>query len=132
MAYQKVVINDATLYCGDMTEVIKDLQPVDLIATDNPYPLTAGGKNTGQMKGIFNPKVYNNNGHICRCDIQLEDWLPLCYNILKPERTRILMLIFLPIQKPYLICINSPLKQVLITIIFCLGIKVISYLIVGI
>ena len=85
MSYQKVVINDATLYCGDMTEVIKDLQKVDLIASDNPYPLTSGGKNTGKMKGIFNPKVYNNNGHICRCDLQLDDWLPLCYDVLKPN-----------------------------------------------
>jgi hypothetical protein len=34
---EKVQIKDATLYCGDCTEVMSELDAVDLVLTDPPY-----------------------------------------------------------------------------------------------
>ena len=79
----KKELGDVTLYCGDMRDVLPFLNPVDCVVTDNPYKLTSGGKNTGQMKGIFDPAVYDNSGSLCRSDIDWDDWLPLCYKVLK-------------------------------------------------
>lgn len=73
------------LILSDSLLTLPILPKVDLIVTDNPYPLTSGGKNTGGMRGIFDPARYNNSGQICKCDIKFSDWLPLAYDVLKPN-----------------------------------------------
>lgn len=83
MQIQSFLNGRVNLILGDSKIVLPELPKVDLIATDNPYPLTSGGKNTGQMRGIFDPAKYNNNGQICKCDIKFSEWLPLAYDVLK-------------------------------------------------
>ena len=58
-------IGDCTLICGDMRDVLPDLDPkADLVLTDPPYRLTSGGKKTGQMGGIFDAARYDNSGDL--------------------------------------------------------------------
>jgi DNA modification methylase len=40
MSFEKVVIGNATLYCGDCFDVMKDLEPVDAVITDPPYGIS--------------------------------------------------------------------------------------------
>ena len=40
----KKQIGNATLYCGDSNEVLKDIQNVDAVVTDPPYGLSFMGK----------------------------------------------------------------------------------------
>ena len=74
------------LFNGDCLEVmdnlIKDGVKVDLIITDHPYKITARG-NGGNSGGMFQKKEVNNGKVFANNDIEIEDWLPLLYNILK-------------------------------------------------
>lgn len=69
------VIGNHILYNCDARELIIS---ADLVVTDPPYKLTSGGKNTGKMKGIFNPTNYNNSGSIVDCDLTWDDIVKVC------------------------------------------------------
>ncbi|WP_334130189.1 DNA-methyltransferase [Sneathiella sp.] len=63
-----VQIGDALLYQGDAAELIARLPAADLVVTDPPYLLTAGGQGRGHMAGKFNGQ-YDNSGRIVACEI---------------------------------------------------------------
>lgn len=76
---------EAKLYCGDCLDIMKDIENgyIDLIITDPPYKTITGGKNNGRNakrpKGILN----ENNGLFKYKNIQIRDWMPEIYRILK-------------------------------------------------
>jgi site-specific DNA-methyltransferase (adenine-specific) len=78
--------DNARLYNDDclkvMNNLIKDGVKVDLIITDPPYKITARG-NGGNSGGMFQKKGVNNGKVFANNDIEIEDWIPLLYNILK-------------------------------------------------
>lgn len=46
MSFEKVIIGDATLYCGDCMDILPTLGKVDAVITDPPYGINeAAGKN---------------------------------------------------------------------------------------
>ena len=57
---------------------------VDLIITDPPYKITARG-NGGNSGGMFQKKEVNNGKVFKNNDIDIVDWLPEFYRILKPN-----------------------------------------------
>lgn len=62
---REVQIGNCRLICGDAMEVLRDLRgAADLIVTDPPYKLTAGGKNSQAMGGKFSQSRYNNSGSL--------------------------------------------------------------------
>ena len=76
----KIDIGSVTLYHGDMFDLVPTLPRlfVHAVITDPPYLLTSGGNTSKQMKGgIFDPKVYNNNGKIVGSAPRFDAWLPL-------------------------------------------------------
>lgn len=81
---KSINIGPHIIYHGNSMKVMPILDPIDLIVTDPPYKLTTGGKNTGQMGGVFTSGgEYENNGSIVECDIDWTDFMPLCYGALK-------------------------------------------------
>lgn len=74
------------LYNGDCLEVMDKLIEngikVNCIITDPPYKITARG-NGGNSGGMFQKKEVNNGKVFKTNDLEIEDWLPLLYNILK-------------------------------------------------
>lgn len=77
------IIGSATLYLGDMREVVPTIAPADLLLTDPPYKVTSGG--FGNLEGGFSGWIkdsYDNKGAIVRCDLNWCDWLPLAFNAL--------------------------------------------------
>tara|TARA_R110001592_G_scaffold219264_1_gene473409 strand:- start:125 stop:820 length:696 start_codon:yes stop_codon:yes gene_type:complete len=72
------------IYNDDCLNILSKLptESIDLIVTDPPYKITSRG-NTGNSGGMFlkdinkKGKVFNNN------DINISQWLPECYRILK-------------------------------------------------
>lgn len=84
----KEVVGNATLYCGDVRDVLPQLgQCAHCLVTDNPYKLTSGGQNTRQNapKGILGTSQYDNKGELCICDISMDEYLPLCYKAVYPN-----------------------------------------------
>lgn len=79
----KVTIGQCTLYLGDMRDVIKYIDPVDMICSDVPYKLTSGGNTTGEMGGKFSHAEYDNSGELIDCKIEFNDFLPLLFDVLK-------------------------------------------------
>lgn len=74
------------LYNGDCLEVMdkwieKGFQ-VDCVITDPPYKITARG-NGGNSGGMFQKKEVNTGKVFENNDLEIEDWLPRIYNILK-------------------------------------------------
>lgn len=59
-------------------------QSIDLIATDPPYKITARG-NGGNSGGMFQKKEVNNGKVFKTNDLEIEEWLPEFYRILKPN-----------------------------------------------
>ena len=55
-------IGGQRLILGDCRTVLPLLQRFDAIVSDPPYLLTSGGKNTGEMKGLFAHDRYDNAG----------------------------------------------------------------------
>ncbi|MEG0898333.1 MAG: site-specific DNA-methyltransferase [Oscillospiraceae bacterium] len=55
---------------------------IDLIVTDPPYKITARG-NGGNSGGMFQKKSVNNGKVFQTNDLEIEDWLPPLYRILK-------------------------------------------------
>jgi site-specific DNA-methyltransferase (adenine-specific) len=73
------------LFFGDSCEIMKRLisegKLVDVIITDPPYKVITGGRSdTGGCSGILNA-----NKQLMRKIPEFKDWLPLCYDILKPD-----------------------------------------------
>ncbi len=79
-----ISIGNATLYHGDALEILPTLYQVDLICCDPPYKLTSGGKNTGEMGGVFTTGgEYENDGALVDCDIEWGDFMHPCFKALK-------------------------------------------------
>ena len=57
---------------------------VDLLITDPPYKITARG-NGGNSGGMFQKKEVNNGKIFKTNDLEIEDWLPKFYNVLKDD-----------------------------------------------
>lgn len=84
----KEVVGNATLYCGDMRDVLPRLgQCAHCIITDNPYKLTSGGRSTrpDTPKGILGYREYDNKGELCVCNITTDEYIPLCYRAVMPN-----------------------------------------------
>lgn len=76
------------LFNGDTMELldsmIKNGDKVDLIITDPPYKITARG-NGGNSGGMFQKKEVNNGRVFYTNDLEIEDWLPKFYEVLKED-----------------------------------------------
>lgn len=60
-----ITIGPARLILGDMRDVLPRLDcRAKMCMTDPPYPLTSGGKNTGDMGGLFARSQYDNSGNL--------------------------------------------------------------------
>jgi DNA modification methylase len=84
-------IGDCTMICGDMRQVLHalDLQ-ADLILTDPPYRLTAGGNSTAEMGGIFAHGRYDNSGDLFPM-VEWADMAPLFWKTLGPSGDAVVM-----------------------------------------
>ena len=81
---QKVIIGDATLYCGDSMEILPTLgECADLIVTDPPYKLTSGGN--VKYADWHLAHDYDNSGSIVECNIDWSDFMPHLYNCLRGD-----------------------------------------------
>lgn len=68
------IIGPCRLIQGDMRDVLPALAcQADLVQTDPPYRLTAGGNTTGEMAGMFAQGVYDNSGEI----FPIVEWVDL-------------------------------------------------------
>lgn len=76
------------LFNGDTMELldcmIENGERVDLIITDPPYKITARG-NGGNSGGMFQKKEVNNGKVFDINDLEIEDWLPKFYEVLKED-----------------------------------------------
>lgn len=76
------------LYKGDCLEVMDKLieqdVKVDCIITDPPYKITARG-NGGNSGGMFQKKEVNNGKVFETNNLEIEDWLPKLYEVLKEQ-----------------------------------------------
>ena len=77
-------MSDIKLYNSDCLEAMKLLsnESIDLIITDPPYKITARG-NGGNSGGMFQKKEVNNGKVFKVNDLEIEDWLPEFYRVLK-------------------------------------------------
>ena len=57
MAFKKVIIGNAELYCGDCMEVLPTLGKVDAVITDPPYGINANRMTLGKGKKEFDHGV---------------------------------------------------------------------------
>ncbi|MDO8421136.1 MAG: DNA methyltransferase [Parvibaculum sp.] len=78
-------IGAATLYLADCRDVLPRIRGAKVLCSDPPYRLTAGGKYTGEMGGVFAVEVYDNDGGIVDCDIEFSDWMPLAFAALADD-----------------------------------------------
>ena len=76
------VIEDCTLYLGDMREIVPTLSSVNSTVTDLPYALVSGGNTTGEMGGKFDKSHYDNSGKIIECDITFGEIMPLIVDVM--------------------------------------------------
>ena len=77
-------MSDIKLYndnCLELMKLIPD-KSIDLILTDPPYKITARG-NGGNSGGMFQKKEVNNGKVFKVNDLEIEDWLPEFYRVLK-------------------------------------------------
>lgn len=65
-----------------MDKLIEEGVKVDLVVVDPPYKITARG-NGGNSGGMFQKKEVNNGRVFQTNDIEIEDWLPKIWNMLK-------------------------------------------------
>lgn len=79
-------MSDIKLYNGDCLELMKSIpdESVNLILTDPPYKITARG-NGGNSGGMFQKKEVNNGKVFKINDLEIEDWLPEFYRVLKDD-----------------------------------------------
>lgn len=82
---KEVIVGSCRLICGDAMEVMRDMRGVaDLIVTDPPYKLTAGGKNGHAMTGKFSSDRYNNSGKLMDI-ISWEKMAPVIFDACKDQ-----------------------------------------------
>tara|TARA_R110000744_G_scaffold293350_1_gene403756 strand:- start:361 stop:1068 length:708 start_codon:yes stop_codon:yes gene_type:complete len=67
-----------------MDRMIDKEYNVDLLITDPPYKITARG-NGGNSGGMFQKKEVNNGKIFKTNDLEIGDWLPKFYNVLKDD-----------------------------------------------
>ena len=67
-----------------MNKMILDDKKVDLIVTDPPYKITSRG-NGGSSGGMFQKDEVNTGSVFETNDLEIEDWLPLFYDVLKDD-----------------------------------------------
>jgi site-specific DNA-methyltransferase (adenine-specific) len=88
---EHLVIGPCTLYHADALETMRALAAggtrADCLVCDPPYLLTSGGgvpkyEGAQRMGGCFNPKTYDNGGHLVACDIDWMDFMPPFYQAL--------------------------------------------------
>lgn len=79
MANQYIICGDAIT---SMKEMINKGLQVDCIITDSPYKVTSMGCN-GTMSGMLK-RVRETNGQLFKIP-NIEDWMPLCYQLLKEK-----------------------------------------------
>ena len=81
-------MSDIKLMHGDCLEemdgLIKEDVKVDCIIVDPPYKITARG-NGGNSGGMFQKKEVNSGKIFKVNDIEIEDWLPKCWDLLKEQ-----------------------------------------------
>ena len=72
------------LFCGDCLEIMKDIadNSIDAIITDPPYKVTARGSG-GNSGGMFQKKIVNSGNVFKENSIDIIDWLPELYRVLK-------------------------------------------------
>jgi len=68
----------------ELDRLIEGNIQVDLIVTDPPYKITARG-NGGTSGGMFQKKEVNKGKVFKHNDINIEDWLPKLWNVLKDK-----------------------------------------------
>lgn len=80
--------NSCLLYNENSMQIldyfIKNNIKVDMIFTDPPYKLTKRG-NGGNSGGMFQTKNVNNGMVFSHNDLNIEDWLPKFYEVLKED-----------------------------------------------
>ena len=71
---------------GDCLEIMSNIKDdsIDCIITDPPYRITARG-NGGNSGGMFQKKDVNNGKVFQTNNLEIEDWLPELYRVLKPQ-----------------------------------------------
>lgn len=79
-------VDEHILMNGDCIEVMNKMiekkVKVDCIITDPPYKITARG-NGGNSGGMFQKKEVNNGKVFKTNDLEIEDWLPLLWDLLE-------------------------------------------------
>ena len=72
------------LFNGDCLELLARMDPecIDLLVTDPPYRTISGGDSGNRPKGMLsgNRKLFKHQN-----DIEIRDWMPLAYKVLKSE-----------------------------------------------
>ena len=72
------------LFNGDCLELLARMEPecIDLLVTDPPYRTISGGDSGNRPKGMLsgNRRLFKHQN-----DIEIRDWMPLAYKVLKPE-----------------------------------------------
>ncbi len=89
MTEKFITIGNCQLFHGDAIQLLSEPsfnQCADLVLTDPPYRLTAGGCTEGGLHERFGGGgVYGNSGEIVPCDIDWPDFMPLLYAALGPS-----------------------------------------------
>lgn len=78
---EKIVIKQ-----GDCLKLMLNIRndSIDCIITDPPYRITSRG-NSGNSGGMFQKKEVNNGKVFQTNNLEIEDWLPELYRVLKPQ-----------------------------------------------
>jgi DNA modification methylase len=81
------VIGDCRLYLADAMQLLPALPKADLIVSDVPYALTAGGpsKGVGTMSGIFSAERYTNDGQIVSATVPFPEMMAALYATLADD-----------------------------------------------
>lgn len=81
----KIETDHYAIYLGNAVELLKELPPCDLLLTDPPYKLTAGGNtnHASRMGGAFGAGRYNNGGEIVECPHEWPEFMKPCFDHLK-------------------------------------------------
>ena len=88
MKYEKLNDNKHLIFNENAMDVLDLMiakgKKVDMIFTDPPYKITARG-NGGNSGGMFQKKEVNNGKVFEINDLEIEDWLPKFYEVLKDD-----------------------------------------------
>lgn len=80
-------IGNHVLYLGNALEIMPTLEPVDLVWSDIPYPLTTGGKSKSSktMSGIFAAHNYANDGQLIMAVTPFPEMFKAIYDVLRDD-----------------------------------------------